>query len=198
MPRLVCLNLCFMLKREPDVVESVQQTMADEFIHGKLRTESLVVPHFTLLQIDGELVVVDLLGTLHQLSHFVVGQPHGKKSIFCAVIGENVRERRGDHRAEAEVGQRPHRMLARRPAAKILSRDQNACSHIARLVEHEVRVLPSLCAEPPVIKEKLAKTRALDSLQKLLWDDLIGIHIDAVERRYPAAMACEWLHSALL
>ena len=60
MPRLVCLNLFFMLKREPDVVESVQQTVADEFIHGKLRTESLIVPHFTLLQIDGELVVVDL------------------------------------------------------------------------------------------------------------------------------------------
>src|ERR1700687_3538495 len=161
-----------MLQREPNIVESIQQAMTCEFIHGKLRAKSLIIAYFAFLQIDRQLIIVDLLRPLHQLRNFVIGQLHGKKSILGAVVGENIRERRRNHRTEAEVGQRPHGVLSRRSAAKILSSNQNTCALKARLMQYKVRVLRSVRLKPPVIKQKLSKASLLDPLQKLFRNNL--------------------------
>src|ERR1700675_4242718 len=186
-----------MLKREPNIVESIQQAMTCEFIHGKLRAKSLIVAHFAFLQVDRQLIIADLLRPLHQLRSFLISQSHGKKSILGAVVGENISERKRNHRAEAEVGQCPHRVLSRRSAAKIFSSDQNTCAFKARLVQHKVRVLRSVRLKPPVIKQKLSKARLFDPLQKLLGNNLVGIYVNAIQRRDASPMQCEWFHRPL-
>ena len=54
------LDLRFMLQRQGDIVQAVQQTVAREFIHRESRRESLSVFHSQGFEIDGELVVFDL------------------------------------------------------------------------------------------------------------------------------------------
>ena len=73
------------------------------------------------------------------------------------------------------------------PQPKIPARDQDACAFVARLVENEVRTFGSVRREAPVVEEKLAEASALDALQELLGDDLVGIDVHTIERRYATA-----------
>src|SRR5712691_1614668 len=197
-PGLIRRNFRLMLQRESDVVQPVQQAMADEVVDVELRPESLVVPHLALLEINRELVVINLLRSLHEFRNLSLAQPDRKETILGAVVGENVGERRRDHRPEAEVAERPHRMFTRRSTSKILPRDQNARAFVAWLIEHEVGIFLSVRVKPPVIKHKLPKARALDPLQKLLRDDLVSIHVDPIQRRHAPAMHCERFHLVIL
>src|SRR5580692_11683442 len=88
-------------------------------------------------------------------------------------------------------------MLARRPAAKILVHDQDAGSRISRLVQHEFGIVLALGRAPPVMKQELTEAGALNALQKLLRNDLVGIHIDAVKRSDQACVRAKWLHANL-
>jgi hypothetical protein len=45
---------------------------------------------------------------------------------------------------------------------------------VLRLVEHEIAV------RPPVIEEEGPVAGALDALQELFGDDLVGVHVSAV------------------
>src|ERR1039458_4077162 len=170
----------------------------DGCFYRELRAESLIVSHLAFFEVNRNLIVVDVFRSLHQLRNFVFTQTYGEEAVLRGVIGENVREGRRDDRAETEVGQSPHRMLARRSAAEVLSCNQNARAFIARLVQYEVGVLAPIRAEAPVIEHKLAKARALDPLQKLLGDDLVGIDVDPVERRDESAMDSKWFHRVFL
>lgn len=83
----------FMLQREANVVETVQQTMSHKLVDWKFGAESLVVADFTFFEIDGDLIVVDLLRAAHHRGDLVVGEADGKESILGAVVGEDVGER---------------------------------------------------------------------------------------------------------
>ena len=85
-------------------------------------------------------------------------------------------------------------MFARRAAPEVLSSDQNAGALVSRLVEDESFLSLACSRMAPIVKEKLAKPRTLDPLQKLLRDDLVRVHIDAVERRHSAPVHAERLH----
>src|SRR5580658_1535484 len=89
-------------------------------------------------------------------------------------------------------------MLARRSTTKISARDQNTCARVARLIQHELGILLPVRAKPPVVKQKLAEPRALNPLQKLLGNNLIGIHINPIQRRHTPPMHGEWFHCVIL
>jgi len=185
-----------MLQREPDVVQPIQQAMAHEFIDGELRAESLIVGDFAFLEVNRDPIVGDLLRPLHQLRGLILGEAHSEKPILCAVVGKDIREGRRDDRPEAKIGQRPYRVFARRSTTKVPPRDQDARAFVARLIEHEIGILLSVHAKPPVVKKKLSEASFLDALQELLGNDLVRIHIDPIQRRYATAMHCEWFHRA--
>ena len=198
MPRFVRRDFSLVLQGQADIVEAVQQTVTSKLVHRELRAKSLRVPHFASLQVDRDLVIVDLLGAPRQRRNFLLVQAHGKKAVFCAVIGKNVGERRGDHRAKPEIGERPHGVLARRPTSEVFPGDQNARCPIARLMKHELRISLAVRSESPVIKQELPETCALNALQELLRDDLVGIDVDPVERCRKTAMHCKGFHTFLV
>ena len=74
-------------------------------------------------------------------------------------------------------------MLAARAAAEVLAGQQDAGAGELRLVEHELGVglLTSIVQEAPVVEQVLAKTDAVDLLQKLLGNDGVGVDVGAVE-----------------
>ena len=152
----------------------------------------MVVVHLALLQIDGHLVIGTFAGPPHQFRDFVVFQNYVQESVLRAVVGEDVGERRSDDGAKTEIGERPDRMLARGSATEILPGQQNARLLVTRIVEHK-----RLCTRrglSPVVKKKLPKPRALNALQKLLGNDLIGVDIHPIERRNAAFVYTKWFH----
>jgi hypothetical protein len=151
------------LERHRDVVESVQQPVADLMID----LEGDVTPveaHLLLEQ-------VDLTGTCLRERAAVLLVEHDRQEADLRAIGvEDVGEARRHDRLKAVVLQSPRRVLARGAATEVLA-------------GHEDRVRRQLPARllGPVEEEKLAEARALDALEELLRHDLVGVDVGAVE-----------------
>mmetsp|Transcript_21030 Transcript_21030/g.62929 ORF Transcript_21030/g.62929 Transcript_21030/m.62929 type:complete len:464 (-) Transcript_21030:754-2145(-) len=73
--------------------------------------------------------------------------------------------------------QRPRRMLARRPAPKVVARDEDRRVPVALLVEHKVGTLAAVVEIAEAMKSSGAEAAALDGLQELLGDDHVGVNI---------------------
>src|SRR5579862_7618030 len=194
MPRFVGGNVRFVLQSQSDVVETIQQAVAHEVVDLEVGGESPIVVDPALLEIDGQLIAI-LLRAAHEFGHFILGQRDVEKSVLSAVVREDVRERRSDDGAEAIIGQRPDGMLARGPAAEILASDQNAGALVPRIVESERLVRCAVGRAPPVVEKELSKSCALDALQKLLRNDLIGIDVDTIQSDRASLMFTKWLHA---
>ena len=69
------------------------------------------------------------------------------------------------------------RVLARGAAAEVAAGDEDRRALVLRPAQLEVGILH------PVEEEELAVARALDPLQELLRDDLVGVDVGAVEHR---------------
>ena len=111
----------------------------------------------------------------HQRLHVVRGQREGDEPDLDRVREEDVAERRRDHDVEAVVLQRPRGVFPRRAAAEVRPGDEDPGAGAPRPVQLEVGVLP------PVVEEELAVARALDALEELLRDDLVGVDVGPVE-----------------
>src|ERR1700722_14333486 len=116
-------NLSLMLQGEPDIVQAVQQAVADKFVDREFSAKALIVPHFALLQVDGELITVYLMSSSHNLSGLILGQQYREETILRAVICKDIGKGGGNDRAESEIRKSPDRVLARGTAAEIFPRD---------------------------------------------------------------------------
>ncbi len=74
------------------------------------------------VEVDGDLLAV--LRARHELLDLVGGKLHREQPDLVRVLPEDVAERRRDDRVEAVVLQRPRRMLARRAAAEVPTRQE--------------------------------------------------------------------------
>ncbi len=92
-----------------------------------------------------------------------------------AVVAEDVREARRHHRLEPVVLEGPDRVLPRRADAEVGSGDEDGGSGVDLVVEHEVAVVP------PFREETRPEPGALDPLQPVRRDDLVGVDVRAVE-----------------
>src|SRR4029453_6160868 len=81
-------------------------------------------------------------------------------------------------------------VLPRRAAAEVRPGQKDPGAVALGPVELEVRLLP------PVVEEELAVARALDSLEELLRDDLVGVDVGAVEHRRASCHRAKGLHGA--
>src|SRR5690606_16551926 len=111
-------------------------------------------------------------GPPEQLIHLLLGQAHGQDAVLETVVIENVREGRRDDDPETVVQKRPRRVFPGRSAAEVAAGQQDAGTLVAGLVEDEIRVGRAVLKKPPVKKEELPESRALDALQELLRNDL--------------------------
>ena len=120
---------------------------------------------------------------LRDRAHVVDGQLDRQQADLGAVRAEDVGEARRDDGPEAVVLQRPGRVLAARAAAEVAPGDED-------LVARQVPV--GLLG--PVVEEELAEARALDALEELLGDDLVGVDVVAVEDRHRPGDRLDGLH----
>src|SRR5581483_7189001 len=179
MRRLVRRDRVRLAQGQRRVVEPLEQALARVVV--ELEREPAGGARF---EVDRQLLAGPR--TRHQLLHLLRRQLHRQEADLQRVLAEDVAEGRGDHDVEAVVLQRPRRVLARRAAAEVPAREQDPA---ALRVQLEGGVLH------PVEEEELAEARALDALQELLRDDLVGVDVGAVEHDRGRGDGAERLHA---
>src|SRR5687768_11187115 len=187
--RLEGADLVRVAQREADLVEPVQQAVLAKGID--LKTERFVIVcrcNGLLLQVDDQAKARKCGALVEQAVDLGLAQHHRQEAVLERVGEEDVGIRGRDHAAEAVFQQCPGRVLARRAAAEILAREQDARALVLRPVEHEVRILA------PLGEQAHRVARALDRRQVLLWDDLVGVDVGPVERRHDAVQDGELVH----
>src|SRR5581483_7041530 len=107
---------------------------------------------------------------------------------------KNIGEGGRDDHAKSEITQRPRRVLARRTAPEIAARHQDRGVSVRRPVQNKVGTGLAVGRAAPIVKKKFAVAGTLDALQKLLGDDLIGVHVGTIERRHDSGMNAERFH----
>jgi hypothetical protein len=110
-----------------------------------------------------------------------------KDAVLEAIIVKNICKAGRNYTAKSLVKQGPWSVLARGAASEVVPGQQNSRTIISRLVEKKVRIECAILFLPPVIKQAFSQSRASDRLQKLLWDDLVSVHIQAIQRRDDAS-----------
>lgn len=85
-------DLRVMLQCQPNVIQSIQQTMPYKLIDREFGEESVIVAYLAFLQIDRDFVVVDVLRPLHHRGNFIIRQQDGQESVLGRVVGEDVSE----------------------------------------------------------------------------------------------------------
>ena len=122
----------------------------------------------------------------------VAGEDDGEKAVLVGVVAEDFAERGGDDAAEAGVHQRPNGVLAGGAAAEVVARQEDLRALAFRTVQGEVgdaRAVLAVHSEfaavgvAPFVKQEGAEAGAANRAQELLGDDLVGVHIGAVQRR---------------
>src|SRR5690606_2736160 len=102
------------------------------------------------------------------------------------VIEKDVGKARRNDGAKTEVFQRPRRMLTAGATAEVAARQQHGGALVARLVQHKIHVQRALAVVlpritfvqvAPLVKQVRAEAGALDRLEKLLRDDLVGVDV---------------------
>jgi hypothetical protein len=197
-PSFISRNLSLVLQSESDVVQPFEQAMAGKLVNLKCSGQSMVIVDFALLEIDCDLIVVNFRCPASNLADFVFAQNHRKHAILHTIVGKDIGERWRNEDAKTEILERPHGMFSRGSTTEILSRYQNTRARIARMVENKRRVVLAIAGAAPIEQQKLAEPGALNPLQKLLGNDLIGINIGPMKRRNTTFVDANGFHGSLL
>ena len=108
---------------------------------------------------------------------------------FLAALLRKMSPNRGEiDRREARLLDGPDRVLAGRPGAEVRPGDEDRRAGVLRLVEHEVAVVA------PFREEALLEPGALDPLEPVARDDLVGVDVGAVERHRGAGDDADGVH----
>src|SRR6185437_12420574 len=194
---LVGADVALLLQGEADIVESIQQAMLAERIDLEFDDAAIGPGDRLLLEIDAEPGIGAFPCIVHEIVDDLLRQLDRQDAVLEAVVVEDVGEARRDDAADAEIHQRPGRVLARATAAEILAGDQDLGIAIGRLVEDEVGILRAVRPVAQLVEQHLAEAGALDRLQMLLRNDLVSVDVDHRQRCGDAVQRGELVHALL-
>jgi hypothetical protein len=130
-----------------------------------------------------------------QIAGDIAGQDHRQQTVLEAVLVKNVTQARRDHRADAVGAERPHRRLARRAAAEVLSGHDDLRTAKPRPVQNELRLLRAVGVKAHVVEEKARVLRYVTVLaQEARGNHPVGVDVRQVNRHGDGGDAREGLH----
>src|SRR5256885_10143767 len=113
MPGFVRGNFSLLLQREPNIVETFEQTMTREVVNLEGRCKASVVSNSEDFQINCQPVIRNFSSPARNLLDLLIFQDDSQDAVLKTIIGEDVGERRRNHHAEAVVCECPDSMFAR-------------------------------------------------------------------------------------
>ena len=126
------------------------------------------------------------------------GEFGGEDAVFEAVVVENVGVAGREDDAEAVVADGPGGVFAAGAAAEVGAGEQHGCAFVAREIQHEFGIGFFAGEVAPVVEEDAAEALARESFQELFGHHLIGVDVDAIERRDQSGVSDEGFHSVSL
>ncbi len=181
--------------------------MLAEGIDLELQHLAVGAGHGLRLEVDAQLVARSSLDLLEQLVDFSVAQDDRQQAVLEAVVEEDVGVAGRDDAAKTVLLQGPRRVLAAGAATEVLPGQQHAGTLVTLGVEHEILVQRALgvvlvglahVQVAPFVEQVGAKAGALDRLEKLLGNDLVGVDVGTIQRRDQTIVLSESFHAALL
>src|SRR5690606_19194882 len=120
----------------------------------------------------------------------------GQQAVLQRIAAEDVGDLAADHRAQAEVEQRPRRVLARGAAAEVAAGDQDLRVGVLLAVEREAGVRRSVRQAAPVVERVPAEALALGRGEEARGDDLVGVDVAFAQDHGARDEVGERLHHA--
>ena len=123
--------------------------------------------HRLLLQVYHQLVSVGVVYLLAERRDNIRRQRYRKDTVLIAVVTEDVCKRGREDRFEPILLKCPRGMLTRAAATEIRAGNENACTCVAREVQHEFWVRFTVLKVTPVVKKKFAEACPFKSVSKI-------------------------------
>src|ERR1700682_4673573 len=114
--------------------------MLAERVAVELDRAAIGAADFLLREIHRERRVGAAVGIIEEFGEILGRYRDRQNAVLETVVVENVGERGRGYAADAEIEERPRRLLTRGAAAEIIARHQNFGLAIGRLVEDETRI----------------------------------------------------------
>src|SRR5258708_6077491 len=191
--RLEVVDVRLLLHGEPDIVEAVQQAMLAKRIDVEMDGAAVGTLDLLLLQVDLDDGIGAAARIIHQLGDDLLRHLDRQDAVLEAVVVEDVGEILGDDAADAEVEQRPRRVLAARAAAEIGAGDDDLGVLVGRLVEDEILLL-AVGRPAHLVEQPFLQAGAFDGFQEVLGNDHVGVDIDHRQRSGDATQRREFFH----
>ena len=119
--------------------------------------------HRLCLEVHGDGDPRLLGGEVEEGAHLVCRKRDRDEPAAERVGVEDVAERFGDDGTNPVVGERPDRVLARRPAAEVAAGHEHGPRRVLGLVQHEVRARRSGAVASPVVEQDSRRSRSARS-----------------------------------
>ena len=190
-------DFVFLLEGESDVVEAVDEAVTAEVVDLEIDFEAVIVGNGASFEIDGELVAFVVGGPSEEVVDGCLVEDDGEHAVFEAIVEEDVGEARCEDDAEAVLFECPGCVFAAGATAEVAACDQDAGPFVARQVQFELRIVGTVVEVPPIEEEEFAEAGALDPLEKLLGDNLVGIDVGPIHQGNESGMCCESTHGSL-
>src|SRR5690606_14923616 len=146
-----------LLQQVAELVDAFQQAGPGERVQRELETTAVGQGEAARGDVDRKLDA----GRVQQLVHHRLLQHDGQQAVLQRVAAEDVGDLAADDRAQAQVEQRPRRVLARGTAAEVAAGDQDLRALVSRAVERKVRVRRTIRQCAPVVERVPAQSLAL-------------------------------------
>src|SRR6478735_6462353 len=126
----------------------------------------------------------------------LLADDYRQEPVLERVALEDVRERGRDDHAETPTDERPGRVLARRTAAEVVTREQDLRALRGREIERKIRLVRAVRVVTPIAEQALTEAVLVDHFEEACRDDLIRVDVlgrndNCVRRDF--AEACHWI-----
>ena len=136
-------------------------------------------------------------GFLHQVEQSAVRlgiHDDRQQAILERIAAKDVGKGSGDDGPEAEASQRPGGVLAARPAAEVISSQENLGTLISGIIQHKIRFGRTVGVVAPVGKKIVAHAFLIGRFQETRRDDLVGVNIVDRQRNNTGCESGELCH----
>lgn len=190
-------NFFLVLQSQGDVIQAIQQAVTTVLLDFEGDAQPHGIANLALFQIDRQAIRRMGLGFSKEFINLGFRKLDWEHSVLEAVVKKYIGKRWRQDSANAIIVQGPNRVFSAGSAAEIAASQQNTSILDRWLIQLKARVVRTIVQEPPVKEKELTKTGALDALEELFGDDLIGIHVGSIQRCHDTLMNGKSSHGYL-
>ena len=138
---LKAANFSRVFQCQANIVQSAYVAILAKRVNIKIKDFTVVKMNLLRRQVHRHLIAVSGINICKQAVNRIFIQHNGEHTVFEAVTEKDIRKARRQYHTNTMIQQCPYSMLTRRPATKIMSRQQDVRALVTRMIQNEIRIL---------------------------------------------------------